>query len=240
MCLSILVGISIDYTLHLALGYVETSRELPAAERARMAVTHVGVSIISGAGSTAASGLLLFFSVITFFKLFGYFIFATALLSITVALTLFAAMLFIAGPTADFCHILSGLKCLSRAGPQYENVKDKNHSTSNSKARGCILISAAAVAVAGIIIVAVREATGAAIQEECKPGSIDLKLPRHSVSSKVTSYVCSTITMPNTGGCTYYAQKLEAIVSIPSAHILMLKSLPSAQRCPFTSLICQR
>ena len=75
------VGIGIDYTLHLALGYVETSRELPAAEQARMAVTHVGVSIISGAGSTAASGLLLFFSVITFFKLFGYFIFATALLS---------------------------------------------------------------------------------------------------------------------------------------------------------------
>jgi hypothetical protein len=55
MCLSILVGISIDYALHLAIGYLESSSDLPRAERAAQSLRHVGISVLSGAASTSVT-----------------------------------------------------------------------------------------------------------------------------------------------------------------------------------------
>ena len=80
--LSILVGISIDYTLHLAPAYMETPDDMTSDEKMRDACKHAGISVFSGALTISLSGFVLLFSTITFFSTFGLFILATALLSI--------------------------------------------------------------------------------------------------------------------------------------------------------------
>ena len=74
ICLSLLVGLSVDYVAHLANAYVEAPANLNSAQRASHAMVHLGVSVLSGALSTSVSGITLFGTTIYFFTLFGYFV----------------------------------------------------------------------------------------------------------------------------------------------------------------------
>ena len=60
ICLSILVGISIDYVAHFCSAYISTPTALSRAKRAQGAFVHIGVSVLSGMITTVSSGLFLY------------------------------------------------------------------------------------------------------------------------------------------------------------------------------------
>ncbi|CAJ1068606.1 protein dispatched homolog 3 [Xyrichtys novacula] len=103
--LSILVGSSVDYCLHLVEGYLLAGETMPstpgqnlepAVERRRRtleAVNHVGVAIVSSAVTTVISTVPLFFCVIVPFAKFGQIVAINTAVSILFTLTVTVAML---------------------------------------------------------------------------------------------------------------------------------------------------
>nr|XP_020450240.1 protein dispatched homolog 3 isoform X2 [Monopterus albus] len=103
--LSILVGSSVDYCLHLVEGYLLAGETLPSvfghnleppAERRRRtleAVNHVGVAIVSSAVTTVISTVPLFFCVIVPFAKFGQIVAINTAVSILFTLTVTVALL---------------------------------------------------------------------------------------------------------------------------------------------------
>ncbi|XP_049908156.1 protein dispatched homolog 3 [Epinephelus moara] len=103
--LSILVGSSVDYCLHLVEGYLLAGETMPStsghnsepgAERQRRtleAVNHVGVAIVSSAVTTVISTVPLFFCVIVPFAKFGQIVAINTAVSILFTLTVTVAML---------------------------------------------------------------------------------------------------------------------------------------------------
>ncbi|XP_029019831.1 protein dispatched homolog 3 [Betta splendens] len=105
--LSILVGSSVDYCLHLVEGYLLAAAPAPAhdsglpAERRRRAleaVNHVGVAIVSSAVTTVISTVPLFFCVIVPFAKFGQIVAINTAASIALTLTVTVAMLACVAP----------------------------------------------------------------------------------------------------------------------------------------------
>ncbi|XP_053726240.1 protein dispatched homolog 3 isoform X1 [Synchiropus splendidus] len=108
--LSILVGSSVDYCLHLVEGYMLAGAKAssasgldsePAAERQRRtveAVHHVGVAIVSSALTTVISTVPLFFCVIVPFAKFGQIVAINTAVSILFTLTVTVASLAVMAP----------------------------------------------------------------------------------------------------------------------------------------------
>ncbi|XP_056102837.1 protein dispatched homolog 3 [Rhinichthys klamathensis goyatoka] len=112
--LSILVGSSVDYCLHLVEGYLlagdpETSglanhsseSSIKRQLRTLEAANHVGVAIVSSAVTTVISTIPLFFCVIVPFAKFGQIVAINTAISIAFTLTVTTALLATMGP-ADF------------------------------------------------------------------------------------------------------------------------------------------
>ncbi|XP_058493057.1 protein dispatched homolog 3 isoform X2 [Solea solea] len=108
--LSILVGSSVDYCLHLVEGYLLAGETMPstpahnspAAERRGRtleAVNHVGVAIVSSAVTTVISTVPLFFCVIVPFAKFGQIVAINTAVSIFFTLTVTVAMLACMAPS---------------------------------------------------------------------------------------------------------------------------------------------
>ncbi|KAM9810287.1 protein dispatched homolog 3 [Neosynchiropus ocellatus] len=110
--LSILVGSSVDYCLHLVEGYMLAGAKAssgsgadsePAAERQRRtveAVHHVGVAIVSSAMTTVISTVPLFFCVIVPFAKFGQIVAINTAVSILFTLTVTVASLAFMAPAS--------------------------------------------------------------------------------------------------------------------------------------------
>ncbi|KAG5840547.1 hypothetical protein ANANG_G00189940 [Anguilla anguilla] len=111
--LSILVGSSVDYCLHLVEGFLlagETGPRMPSRTapsqdasglrqwRTLVAVDHVGVAIVSSALTTVISTVPLFFCVIVPFAKFGQIVAINTAVSILFTLTVTAALLATMGP----------------------------------------------------------------------------------------------------------------------------------------------
>lgn len=64
--LVILIGMSVDYAVHLANHYIETLYP-KRGDKIRIALRDLGISIISGASTTLGSGFWLFFATMVFF-----------------------------------------------------------------------------------------------------------------------------------------------------------------------------
>ncbi|KAM9742834.1 protein dispatched homolog 3 isoform 1-T2 [Menidia menidia] len=120
--LSILVGSSVDYCLHLVEGYLLAGESIPSipaqnmelsAERQRRtleAVNHVGVAIVSSAVTTAISTVPLFFCVIVPFAKFGQIVAINTAVSILFTLTVTVAMLACLAPARFSRHPAAVLK----------------------------------------------------------------------------------------------------------------------------------
>uniref|UniRef100_A0A3Q3EJH8 Dispatched RND transporter family member 3 n=1 Tax=Labrus bergylta TaxID=56723 RepID=A0A3Q3EJH8_9LABR len=89
--LSILVGSSVDYCLHLVEGYLLAGDTMQ--RRTLEAVNHVGVAIVSSAVTTVISTVPLFFCVIVPFAKFGQIVAINTAVSILFTLTVTVAML---------------------------------------------------------------------------------------------------------------------------------------------------
>uniref|UniRef100_A0A3Q2E024 Dispatched RND transporter family member 3 n=1 Tax=Cyprinodon variegatus TaxID=28743 RepID=A0A3Q2E024_CYPVA len=111
--LSILVGSSVDYCLHLVEGYLLAGETEPSAERKRRtleAVNHVGVAIVSSAVTTAISTVPLFFCVIVPFAKFGQIVAINTAVSILFTLSVTSALLACMGPAHFNRHPRAVLK----------------------------------------------------------------------------------------------------------------------------------
>ena len=114
ICVTILVGIVVDYAVHQAHAYNGGSEELLArirtaarpenggvAERTSrtvFALEHTGISILGGAATTVASSAALLLCTITFFVKFGNFMLSTSVLSFLFSIVALPAALCEFGP----------------------------------------------------------------------------------------------------------------------------------------------
>ncbi|KAL8198300.1 UNVERIFIED_CONTAM: Protein dispatched 3, partial [Gekko kuhli] len=130
--LSILVGSSVDYCVHLVEGYLLAGENLPLhlAEdpsssrqwRTIEAVRHVGVAIVSSAVTTVIATVPLFFCIIAPFAKFGKIVALNTGVSIVYTLTVSTALLSILGPAAftrtrtSFLKALAGVLVAAVAG----------------------------------------------------------------------------------------------------------------------------
>ncbi|KAM8927920.1 protein dispatched homolog 3 isoform 2-T2 [Pelodytes ibericus] len=107
--LSILVGSSVDYCVHLVEGYLLAGESLPLLLkedpvacrqwRAAEAVRHVGVAIVSSAVTTVIATIPLFFCIIAPFAKFGKIVALNTGISILYTLVVSTALLSIMGPS---------------------------------------------------------------------------------------------------------------------------------------------
>lgn len=105
--LVLVVGLSVDYVVHLAEGY---SRSLHRDHLGRVhdMLEEVGISVLSGAFTTLGASFFLLFAEILFFTQFGMFMFSTIGLSLLFSLGLFTTFMGIIGPEND-CGSLGAL-----------------------------------------------------------------------------------------------------------------------------------
>jgi len=113
IALTVLVGISVDFTVHYGVAYQEADHK-HRQRRLRFAMASMGTSITSGALTTLSSAALLFAATFEFFTKFGEFMFITISLSWLVANTLFPALVYYFGPTGHCCDLHYGCAMLLR------------------------------------------------------------------------------------------------------------------------------
>ncbi|XP_064381673.1 protein dispatched homolog 3 isoform X1 [Dromaius novaehollandiae] len=121
--LSILVGSSVDYCVHLVEGYLLAGEHLPLHQaedptacrqwRTIEAVRHVGVAIVSSAVTTVIATVPLFFCIIAPFAKFGKIVALNTGVSILYTLTVSTALLSIMGPGTFIRSRTSCLKALA-------------------------------------------------------------------------------------------------------------------------------
>mmetsp|Transcript_16022 Transcript_16022/g.1430 ORF Transcript_16022/g.1430 Transcript_16022/m.1430 type:complete len:109 (+) Transcript_16022:1842-2168(+) len=93
----ILIGMSVDYVVHLANHYVESVYP-DRFRKIKTSLRDLGISIISGATTTIGSGIFLFFAEMVVFNKFAILIVATICFSLAYALVFFSALVHLIGP----------------------------------------------------------------------------------------------------------------------------------------------
>ena len=100
ICITVVVGFSVDFVAHVSIAYGESSGASSYA-RCEQAVGELGISCVSGAVSTMiACGVLTYCDMIPFAK-FGLFMALNVLIALVVALGPFVALLCVFGPTGS-------------------------------------------------------------------------------------------------------------------------------------------
>jgi len=102
-CLSggVLIGFSVDYTVHLGAAYLHNGHLTTRRARTRMALTELGVSITFGCITTICCGWPLYLTSVSWFYKFGLLIITSVTLAILVALVFLPAVLLLIGPVED-------------------------------------------------------------------------------------------------------------------------------------------
>lgn len=120
--LTLVVGLAVDYVVHLADGYMELDGE-DRKTRVKYTLGHVGISVFSGACTTLGASIFMLAAKIIFFKQFGTFIFCTIGLSILYSLILFTTVLAMIGPEGE----TGSLRPVWRIIKNYIRGKTKKH-----------------------------------------------------------------------------------------------------------------
>lgn len=118
VCITILVGFSVDYTVHLGIAYNDHAAFGDAGDRrarAVRAVSTLGISVCAGAASTAGACLFLFPATILFLPKFGQFMTSAVATAFVYALGFFAALLALVGPVDAQGDLTRVRSLLSRA-----------------------------------------------------------------------------------------------------------------------------
>ncbi|XP_071961979.1 protein dispatched homolog 1-like [Antedon mediterranea] len=112
--LSLVVGLAVDYVVHLAEAY-HVSDKRDRRGRTREMLRRVGISVISGATTTLGASFFMLLAKITFFMQFGIFMFCTIGFSMAFSLGLFSTVMALIGPEDDFGSLLPPIKwCKSK------------------------------------------------------------------------------------------------------------------------------
>eukprot|EP00824_Muranothrix_gubernata_P021294 TRINITY_DN4515_c0_g1_i1.p1 TRINITY_DN4515_c0_g1~~TRINITY_DN4515_c0_g1_i1.p1 ORF type:complete len:1112 (+),score=193.04 TRINITY_DN4515_c0_g1_i1:42-3377(+) len=105
IAVTILVGISVDFSLHLMNSYNEC-RFKNRYSKVRHALTEMGISVLGAGLTSIASTFFLFFTYLSFFQIFGQFLFAAIALSLLWSNFYLTAVLLIAGPRGKFGNLV--------------------------------------------------------------------------------------------------------------------------------------
>eukprot|EP00210_Caulerpa_lentillifera_P002615 g2502.t1 len=97
----IVIGFSMDYTLHLSDAYMESPHST-RRERIRDALTHLGISVTAGGLTTLISGLFLWATILVFFQKFAFNITATVITSYLFSVLVFPSLCLIIGPQDNY------------------------------------------------------------------------------------------------------------------------------------------
>ena len=96
-CITILVGFSVDYTVHMAVAYAE-SNQGTRHDKVRQSVGTMAISVTAGALSTAGASAFLLGATFNFFGSFGIFILSACSSAYVYAVYFFPAVLATVGP----------------------------------------------------------------------------------------------------------------------------------------------
>ena len=114
ICITIVVGLSVDYTIHLghifSITLVDDTQE-PAEQRfrkAREALSSMGVSVFSAAITTFGSAVFLCMSYVLFFRNFGIFVVLNIFYSTLFAFIGYMAFMMWVGPLGSEGNLCKG------------------------------------------------------------------------------------------------------------------------------------
>ena len=101
ICFVILIGLSVDYVVHIGHAYAHAARHEGVTRRecARAALGVMGFPVLSAAFTTLCAALALLQATIEFFTKFGTIVVLSSIFSSIVAVVLFIALLATIGPT---------------------------------------------------------------------------------------------------------------------------------------------
>lgn len=135
--LCLVVGLSVDYIVHLAEAYHLSVRK-KRLERVQDALEHIGLSVLSGALTTLGASFFMIFAGLVFFFQFGLFMFTTIALSLLYAMVFFMTVLSIIGPENNIGCLRTLVKII------VTKIKNKIHKNevkcSNCSGKGYILL----------------------------------------------------------------------------------------------------
>jgi len=100
----VVIGLAVDYTIHLGHMYVHARHEIGAEDREarfRFAIQKMGTTVFAGAITTAGSGVFLYFTVLVFFSKMATLIVFTIVFSFLYSFGFFMPLLLIAGPEGE-------------------------------------------------------------------------------------------------------------------------------------------
>ena len=117
----ILIGFSMDYTLHLSDAYMESPHS-NRADRTRDAMTHLGISVTAGALTTLISGLFLWATILVFFQKFAFNITATVLTSFLFSVFVFPSLCLTIGPQGEVGNWTAMYSALRKKKPEWEDT----------------------------------------------------------------------------------------------------------------------
>jgi len=98
ICFAILIGVSVDFVIHLAHAYTHLPGEADRGLRIKYALIKMGPSILATALTTILSATIMLFTVITFFQKFALILFFTIIQSTVGSFVVFATMMDCVGP----------------------------------------------------------------------------------------------------------------------------------------------
>ena len=108
ICVTILVGLAVDYVVHLGHAYsacpddvVHAAPHRERVARTLFAMEHTGISVLGGALTTVGSSVVLLLCKLTFFVKFGAFMATTSALSFAFSVIFLPAILAELGPESD-------------------------------------------------------------------------------------------------------------------------------------------
>merc|ERR1711988_187978 len=108
LVLVMVIGLSVDYVVHMADAYLEAPAE-DRLERTRFMLVRMGLAVVNGGITTIGAAGFMCACYITFFQKFGIVILATVFQSLVHALFFFSAMMALFGPEGKSGNISLGL-----------------------------------------------------------------------------------------------------------------------------------
>merc|ERR1719217_1045886 len=115
LVLVMVIGLSVDYVVHMADAYLEAPAE-DRLERTRFMLVRMGLAVVNGGVTTLGAAGFMCATYITFFQKFGVVILVTVFQSLVTSLFFFSAMMALVGPEGTSGKISLGLcreKCSS-------------------------------------------------------------------------------------------------------------------------------
>eukprot|EP00927_Polykrikos_kofoidii_P021020 TRINITY_DN20048_c0_g1_i1.p1 TRINITY_DN20048_c0_g1~~TRINITY_DN20048_c0_g1_i1.p1 ORF type:complete len:1231 (+),score=141.58 TRINITY_DN20048_c0_g1_i1:471-3695(+) len=242
---TLLVGLSVDYLVHVGSAYLDEPEDVPRERRALNAIGHIGGSVIAGSATTVVSAISLCFGTISFFVAFGRFVIGIICLSLIFTLLSLASTLYLFGPENNF----GSLRCRQRAAES--TCATDNHDANNAltgrvvlaKASRPVKIVTATSAIAILVVgAAIRLWLSLSEGGEEIPAcpaliELDFTFDEYAIPQAQDSYRCRDFDkIPS--GCTYYVTEWEPIITNGLTgvvhHMILFATDTSKSTCPYT------